>query len=203
MTMKLKLTVLALVLVGLYVGVFGLTSVAAQAAGAHYQAKNLFAIDNPADPVAGAATLIRTTTGISYSVSTSGLEPGASTVWIVIFNKPENCAAGPGSCTASDLSNPTVQGSVVAGSGHIGSADGIANFVGSLDEGTPPTGIQVNVPLGTVDGLQDSLQAEIHLVVRAHGAIDDMGGAVTQLTTYESECPTCADLQAAIFEAVR
>jgi hypothetical protein len=175
----------------------------AQTAGAHYQAKNLFAIDNPADPVAGAATLIRTTEGISYSVSTSGLEPGASTVWVVIFNKPENCAEGPGSCAPSDLSNPTVQGSVVAGSGHVVSADGIANFVGSLDEGTPPTGIQVNVPLGTVDGLKDSLKAEVHLVVRQHGAVNDTGEAVTQLTTYEDECTTCADVQAAIFEAVR
>jgi hypothetical protein len=174
----------------------------ARAAGGHYQAKNLFAIANPADPVAGAATLTRTTKGISYSVYTSGLEPGANTVWIVIFNQPENCAAGPGSCAASDLSNPTVQGSVVAGSGHIVGADGVANFVGSLDEGKPPTGIQVNVPLGTVEGLKNSLKAEIHLVVRKHGAINDGGEAVTQLTTYENECTTCADVQAVISESV-
>ena len=41
---------------------------------------------------------------------------------------------------SSDLSNPDVEGSVVYGTGYIVGADGIANFQGSLEEGSPPAG---------------------------------------------------------------
>ena len=206
MATKPKLLLLASALICFIGGVLVVTSAEAKAGGAHYQAKNLFTFGNPADLVAGAATLTRTNKGISFKIYTSGLEPGANTVWIVIFNKPENCAASP--CMAPDLSNPAVQGSVVAGSGYLVGTDGIANFSGSLDQGSPPEGIQVNVPAGTANGLKNALKAEIHLVVRKHGAINDMGGAVTQLTTFEtpagcaSEGCVCVNVQAVIFEAV-
>ena len=159
--------------------------------------------------MAGAATLTRTIKGIAFRIYTSGLAPGANTVWIVIFNKPHNCTGGgPGVCMPSDLNRPEVQGSVVAGGGYLVGTDGIANFSGSLAEGSPPEGIQVNVPAGTANGLKDSRKAAIHLVVRQHGAINDMGGAVTQLTTFEdpavcaSQGRVCANVQAVIFDAV-
>ena len=201
------LTAFTLALIGL-VGAFIVTSNEAQAGNAHYQAKNMVLLPD-LTPAAGAATLTRTNTGISYAVYTSGLTPGANTIWIVIFNKPENCmAGGPGVCMGPDLDNPAVQGSVVAGSGYIVGADGIANFVGSLEKGSPPTGIQVNVPAGTANGLKHPKKAEIHLVVRQHGPVDDMGGAVTQLTTFESPATcinpeVCINVQAVIFEAVQ
>jgi len=166
-----------------------------------YQAKNMFAFGSPATLLPGAATLIRTEEGISYRVNTSMLMAGAHTIWIVIFNRPENCAAGSGACMPPDLANPAVKGSVVAGAGYIVGLDGIANFEGSLSEGVPPQGIQVNVPSGTVDGLKNSRKAEIHLVIRAHGPTA-AGNAVIQLTTFET-CVGCANVQAAAFEAVQ
>jgi hypothetical protein len=205
---KLRLLIFALVLLGLICGTLIATSQEAAADHTHYQAKNMFVFGSPMTLVAGAATLIRTNTGISFKVYTTGLEAGANTIWIVIFNKPENCmAGGPGVCMAPDLSNPAVQGSVVAGSGYIVGADGIANFSGELREGSPPEGIQVNIPAGTANGLKNSKKAEIHLVVRKHGPVDGMGGAVTQLTTFESPATCinsgiCANVQAVIFEAV-
>jgi len=90
----------------------------------------------------------------------------------------------------------------VYGTGYIVGADGIANFQGGLQEGSPPAGIQVNVPAGTFNGLKNALKAEIHLVVRSHGATSDTGGAVNQLTTFENGCAVCADVQAVRFEAV-
>ena len=207
MSTNLNSIVFAVALLGLVGGDVIGASPEAWANGATYQAHNLFTFGNPAALVAGAATLTRTTKGISFKIYTSGLEPGANTIWIVIFNKPENCAASP--CMAPDLSNPAVQGSVVAGSGYLVGDDGLANFSGSLDAGSPPEGIQVNVPAGTANGLRNALKAEIHLVVRKHGAIDDGGGAVTQLTTFENpvDCTaqgrTCVNVQAVIFEAVK
>lgn len=208
MSTKLKSMVFALALSGLVGGTLVVTSDEARAGSTHYQAENMFVFGNPAGLVAGAATLTQTKKDISFRVYTSGLEPGANTAWIAIFNKPQNCAGGPGACVAPDLANPAVRGSTVYGAGSIVGPDGIGSFYGSLKEGSPPDGIEVNTAGGTVNGLKNSMKAEIHLVVRKHGAIDDPGGAVTQLTTFESPASciggagACANVQAAVFEAV-
>jgi hypothetical protein len=197
--------IFAVALSSLVVGAFAVTGEEAKANhNTHFQAKNMFLFAPPHDLVPGAATLIRTDKGISFKIYTSELEPGANTVWIVIFNKPQNCAGGPGHCGPSDLGNPDVKASIVYGAGYIVGDDGIANFQGSLQEGSPPAGIQVNVPAGTANGLKNALKAEIHLVVRKHGATKDDGGAVNQLSTFEagSSCAACANVQAVIFEAV-
>jgi len=209
MSTNLKSIVFGSALIG-FVGVhFTSASQEARADSSYYQAKNMVLFSSPTTLAPGAATLTRTGKSISYKIYTSGLEPGANTVWIVIFNKPKNCmAGGPGVCMGPDLANPAVQGSVVAGSGYLVGSDGIANFDGGLDEGNPPDGIQINVPGGTVSGLKNAKKAEIHLVVRKHGPINDLGGAVTQLTTFEdpavcaSEGRTCVNVQAAVFPAV-
>lgn len=203
MAPKRKLMALALALSGLVVGAFVVTGEEAKANNnTHFQAKNMFVFGQPAKLVAGAATLTRTNKGISFRIYTSELKPGANTVWIVIFNKPQNCAGGPGHCVGSDLNNPDVQASIVYGTGHIVGDDGIANFSGSLDRGSPPDGISVNVPAGTANGLKNALKAEIHLAVCQHGAVSDTGGAVNQLTTFEAGCTACADGQAVVFDAV-
>ena len=208
MAPKRKLMALALALSGLVVGAFVVTDEEAKANdNTHFQAKNMSVFLHPDELVPGAATLIRTNKGIAFKIYTSELEPGANTVWIVIFNKPQNCAGGPGHCGPSDLNNPDVQASIVYGAGYIVGADGIANFQGSLDKGSPPDGISVNVPAGTANGLRNTLKADIHLVVRQHGAVSDTGGAVTQLTTFESPASclnpgVCKNVQAVMFDAV-
>jgi hypothetical protein len=214
MATKLRVMFFALAFIGLIGGTLAVTSGEANAESAWYQTENMFVFGDPNALVAGAATLTRTQevyytkTGvrrqrgsIAFQIHTSELWRGAHTVWIVIFNKPENCAEGPGACAIGDLNTPEVEGSVVYGSGYIVGKDGIANFHGSLKEGSPPDGIQVNVPLGTVNGLKNSLKAEVHLVVREHEAVDPMGGAVDQLTTFEPECGAACNVQAVAFEA--
>lgn len=108
MATKLQVMVFALAFIGLIGSTLVVTRNEARAGSAHYQAQNMFVFGDPTDLVAGAATLTRTKKGIAYSVSTSELMPGANTIWIVIFNKPEHCAGGPGACVGSDLSTPTV-----------------------------------------------------------------------------------------------
>jgi hypothetical protein len=208
MSPQRKLTMFAVALSGLVGSALLVTGEEAKANhNIYFQAKNMFLFAPPNDLVAGAATLVRTDKGISFKISTSGLEPGANTVWIVIFNKPQNCAGGPGHCAPSDINNPDVKASIVYGAGAIVGDDGIANFQGSLQEGSPPAGIQVNVPAGTFNGLKNALKADIHLVVRQHGAVSDTGGAVTQLSTFESPASCvnpgeCANVQFALFDAV-
>jgi hypothetical protein len=167
----------------------------------HFQAANMFIFGNPGMLVPGAANLTRTGEGISFRVYTTGLTAGAYTIWIVIFNRPENCTS-PGGCMAPDLANPAVEGSVVYGTGSIVGMDMVANFHGSLSAGAPPDGIQVNMPAGTVNGLKDSRKAEIHLVVRGHGPVSGTGNAAIQLSTFEA-CPACMNVQAVVFRAVK
>lgn len=197
---KIQSLISTVALIGLVGGTLVGTSKEAWAGDAHFQAKNMIAL--PAGtPVAGAATLTRTHKDINFRIYTSGLAPGAYTVWIVIFNKPENCT---GPCNGPDLGNPAVEGSIVYGTGNMVGPDGLGNFYGSLKEGSPPAGIQMNVPAGLADGLKNSEKAEIHLVVRTHGAVRSDGTAVTQLTTFESSCApgVCSEPQAVVFEAV-
>jgi hypothetical protein len=198
---KLNLSHLTLALAGLMATPF--SAGGASSDPSHFQAANMFVFGNPAMLVPGAANLTRTGEGISFRAYTTGLAPGAYTVWIVIFNRPENCAAGPGRCMGPDLGNPAVEGSIVYGTGSIVGMDMVANFHGSLSAGAPPAGIQLNVPAGMANGLRDSRKAEIHLVVRSHGPVSTTGNAVNQLSTFEATCVICADLQAVAFPAVK
>ncbi len=204
MSTTIKVTILVAALVGFLAHPFP-ASGEDENAGSTFQAKNMFRFGNPAALLPGAATLTRTHDGISFRVYTSQLTtPGAYTVWIVIFNRPENCTAGgPGHCMGPDLGNPAVEGSIVYGTGNIVGSDGIGNFHGSLAEGTPPAGIQMNVPAGTANGLKDSKRAEIHLVVRGHGPVSATGQAPNQLSTFENGCMSCQDVQAVIFSPVK
>ena len=207
MLTKLKSLVSTLAFLGLVSSTLVVTNEEVMASDTYYQARRVFSLAT-VTPVAGAATLTRTPKDISYKFYTSDLTPNeAHTIWVVIFNTPENCAGAPGPCfDPSDLGNPAVQASIVAGSGYIVGPSGIANFEGSLNKGTPPTDIQVNVPEGTVNGLKYPLKAEIHLIVRRHGEPKSDGGAVAQLTTYEdavtcaSEGRICADVQVSVFQ---
>lgn len=43
----------------------------------------------------GTSRLLRNDNGVSFKINTAGIEPGtALTLWMVIFNKPENCTDG-------------------------------------------------------------------------------------------------------------
>ncbi len=73
--------------------------------------------------------------------------------------------------------------------------DGTGNTVGKLMEGAPPTG-----PAAAGFGqLNDSVGAEIHIVVQTHGA-PLVGSVATQMTIPGAACNTvCADQFGIVF----
>ena len=200
-TLMLALAIMFLV-VG---GAFALTSGDVQAKSIRFQTSVMTETGEDGMVVPGAATLTRSKKAISYKINTTELTPGhVYTIWTVIFNRPENC---DGDCSGPDLSVAKVRGSVVFGGSYIADANGTGNFNDSLAKGSPPAGIQVNVPAGTANGLINPMKAEIHLVLRTHGA-PDATRSIVQLSTFEEQglvegdpcpAPDCVNVQFAAF----
>lgn len=118
------------------------------------------------------AKMQRTNGYLRFFLHTTGLPPGAYTVWWVIFNKPLTCAepnAAGGLCGGigpDDLFLPST--SVVWATGGIVRADGVGNFndrlrVGEMRDETIILGSDLSSPL------QYPLAAEVHLVIKYHG----------------------------------
>jgi hypothetical protein len=110
------------------------------------------------------AALVRRADGVSFKVTTSSLRPGhAYTVWFVVINHPEACAASP--CNAQDiLLNPATASQITYGAGHVSGNSGRAGFggafrVGPLDGWLPAV------------GLENPLTAEVQVVVNDHGTV--------------------------------
>ncbi len=114
------------------------------------------------DFVPGAtSTLVRTSSGISVSLQTSGLPAGhAVTIWALIFNNPSACGAGGCEETRGDLGLPAVQGSLQRVTGHV--VDAESSFAGHL-------GIGEASQTAFGPGLLNPYGAQIHLIVRDHG----------------------------------
>ncbi len=112
--------------------------------------------------VSGArASLVRTDSGISYKLSTAGLEESnAYTLWLVVINNPSFCAATP--CTAGEIFNPASRSQVRFADGLLASGSGKGIFSGQVAVG-PLSGWIAG------GGLEDAYGAEIHLVVNDHG----------------------------------
>jgi hypothetical protein len=114
----------------------------------------------------GSSRLVRNDNGVSFNLRTSMLERGtAATLWIVIFNSPENCV---GDCDEPDLFNPATNADVLYAAGHVIGGSGKATFAGSRrvadNSGSVFAALGLPAP-----GLVDARTAEIHLVVRTHG----------------------------------
>jgi hypothetical protein len=197
---RLRLLVVLAVLSIVAGGAFAAASGDAQARPIQFQAVDMHEFAPPGNPVAGAATLLRSETGISYRIYTTGLTPGhAYTIWTVIFNRPENCTDG---CNRPNLDDARVRGSVFFGGSTIAGENGTGNFSDSVEKGPLPAGLQVNmldVPAGTANGLIDPMKADIHLVLRTHGPLV-ASQADVQLSTFEP-CEVCANVQVAEFPA--
>ncbi len=129
-----------------------------------------------AGAVVGTSTLIRTGSGISFSLSTSGLEAGhAVTVWWMVFN-------------------PDGSVSVQYAAGHVIDEGGVAEFGGHLSVGDTD-GVINNGP-----GLLDAQGANVVLVVRDHGPADP-GRVSQQIHTFGVCNPTCTDRQMSMHAA--
>jgi hypothetical protein len=129
-----------------------------------------------AGAVVGTSTLVRSDSGISFSLQTSGLPAGhAVTIWWMVFN-------------------PDGSVSVQYAAGHVIDEGGAAGFGGSLQEGDT-SGVINDGP-----GLLDAGGANIVLVVRDHGlARPDI--VEQQIHTFGACNPTCTDLQISMHAA--
>jgi hypothetical protein len=176
--------VVALVLVGL------LCIVVVARAGAATQSESNVAwkIDDPtigatAGAKAGTSTLTRTGSGISFSLTTTGLQAGhAVTIWMMVAN-PDGGVA------------------VLYGAGHVIDDAGTAEFGGHLAVGDSD-----GWAMGSDTTLEDALQATVTLVVRDHGAadpdtVDDADTVSQQIHTIGACNPTCTDLQTSVHAA--
>jgi hypothetical protein len=129
----------------------------------------------------GTSTLVRTDSGIAFSLQTTGLPTGhAVTVWWMVVN-PD--AAAP---------------SVLYAAGHVIDDSGAAGFGGSLQEGDTDGVVELDGL--SLEGLLDATGATVVLVVRDHGpARPDI--VQQQIHTFNVCNPTCTDLQMSIHPA--
>jgi len=125
------------------------------------------------DQTTGRSTLIRGKRGIWARYHSNHLIPGhVYTLWLVIWNNPENCDT-PGQCGEIDFGNPSAVGVDVlfAGSGHVAGASGKGTFYGRLRAGDDSESMNITFGLPPAGGLQagNTFSAEVHLVLRSHG----------------------------------
>jgi hypothetical protein len=129
-----------------------------------------------ADPsvVVGSSTLTRTAGGISFTLETSGLEPGhAYTVWWMVTN--------PDGGTA-----------VLYAAGHVVGSTGTATFAGYVAVGDSEGWV-----MGDDTSLEDAVGATVTFVVRDHGpARADI--LHEQISTFTACNSTCTDLQTSV-----
>jgi hypothetical protein len=111
------------------------------------------------------SNLVRTDHGVSMTIKTNMLDPGAYTNWFVIFNDPSQCGSFP--CGEGDLDPSDSNGvgsSVAFATGNVVDASGEGGFAAHLSEGDTNGAL-----FGP--GLLDSRAAEVHLIVRYHGPV--------------------------------
>lgn len=128
----------------------------------------------------GQASLVRNDNGITYRLSTTGLEPGnAYTLWLAVVNNPAACATQP--CSAADIIlNGDTRSQVRYAAGNVAGGSGKGTFAG-------------HIRVGSLSGwlpdraLEDPFGSEIHLVINDHGPMlpEFMPGMIQ---TYRGGC---------------
>ena len=148
--------------------------------------------------VAGASSKItRTDQGITVSVNTT-VDPGAYTMWLIIWNNPENCH---GNAVAPDLRcvpGPPPEfdppSCVLYGAGHVVGNNGKLNYTAHRKTWDATSNIGGACP----NGLTNPRGADVHAAVRTHGAAIP-GMIPEQIHTVGGACGTndCSEVQAA------
>lgn len=138
---------------------------------------------------------------VAMTLETRELENNSPyTIWWVVFNNPELCDT-PCACGDPDFANADEVGiGVFWATGRFSNNVGDADFAAQVDEGELPRGPdQVPFP-DFASPLEDEDDAEIHLVVRAHGQPLSQQTQLRQLTEFDGGCPpnVCVDVQFAI-----
>lgn len=182
----------------------GVMAVPAQAAPATRDTVNMevFSTGALVAPGVATSTLVRNDNGVAMTIHTVGLPADtADTVWWVVFNNPSACSHGMGGlrCGLKDLFVPAVSASVQFATGHIIASDGVGDYGAYLREGDASGCASPALPC---NGLFNARSADIHVVVRTHGA--PIPGLIQdQIGSFNGGCPpnTCTNVQAGPHEA--
>ena len=137
----------------------------------------------------GTSDLVRTVDGLSMNIDTVDLPIGSYTMWLSIYNNPDQCSNGD--CQplvdtgAGGIPNPA-EGSILwLTAGYVG-PDRMGHFssrVGLGEEGAPGV-----IVMGS--GVTNPMGAELHLILRYHGPTmwDDMEMLSAQATQLHGGC---------------
>ena len=139
----------------------------------------------------GAMTLSRSANSVQLRGTMAGLEKkSVYSVWWIIFNNPAGCVGGgEGVCTGLDVyPGSPADAAALNASGFVTGTDGTGYFVGELETGAPPAGMPC-----CFGQLNDSVGAEIHIVIQTHGP------AVVGTIATEMTLPTGIDQYFAVF----
>lgn len=157
--------------------------------------------------------LVRTSDFVEYTIQTTGLPPGAYTIWFVSVNNPEACLTAP--CTDVDIfgRQDEVDSSVFWSTGNIVGESGHGYFKDRVYKGELPSKPgQIGLP---GSGLLNTMGGEVHLIVKYHGLpSSDPDELYDQLNTLLGGCDEganaldfgppfgvqCTDPQAAIHQ---
>lgn len=127
---------------------------------------------------ADGARLVRQTNGLAASVGMptpasgaylypDGTEPGhpeVFTLWMLVFNYPENCS---GLCGPDDMNDPAVEFGAYNVAGHVtsGKSMTLSGRIGVGEAAGAPPGV-------TPHDLSNPAGAVVHLAVTSHGGLD-------------------------------
>lgn len=218
--MKRVTIVMALVAMLALGGVLGGSSNIASAAGSS-STVSMNRFDEGALPSWATATLTRTNQGVTVDVHTTvagemfdivtgplGVDwvvGDATTLWWVVFNEPQFCDGGCGEDEvrfAIGASDSHPNGDDLAGTIALIFATGqVADSDDWQSQSTLAIGDNTGSILGTV--LEKPMTAEIHAVLRSHGAADNLSAAelAAAISSLAGGCETnvCGDQQFAAF----
>lgn len=150
------------------------------------------------------ATVVRQADGIHASVSIptptpgeytypAGTEPGhpeVFTLWMFVFNHPENCN---GPCDGDDLANVDVGFGAYNVAGHA-NAGAALNLSGRIGVGEPAGGPPGSIPVP----LSNPAGAELHLAVTSHGGLDP--STLPEEFSSPTGSPACGCWWVAVFD---
>jgi hypothetical protein len=150
--------------------------------------------------VAGASSMItRTDQGVTVSVKTT-VNPGAYTMWLLIWNNPENCHGNPVAPDLNCVPGPPPlfdpPSCVLYGAGHVVGNNGKLNYTAHRQAWDATDNIGGACP----NGLTNPRGADVHAAVRTHG--EKIPGMVSaQIHTVGGGCGPklneCSEVQAA------
>jgi hypothetical protein len=147
--------------------------------------------------VNGHSTLVRTEDRVIGTLQTSGLEPGAWTMWWIFYNNPGECQNPLFDPKGNQLSQCSFQDRLIDevgrspgwGSSSVVGDNGIGNFAAVKDAGDDATGSPAEVNL-CCPIVTNPLGAEIHILMRYHGPVEEANAELLldQLFTWGGGC---------------